>query len=300
MNTTLPSDARAAPQGRQRLGRIGIWSMELRFGDAGQAADAAAELDELGFGALWIPGGVGGNVLGDVIRLLGATRKAVIATGILNIWKHEASEVGKWWGELSADLKQRVLLGLGVSHGPLIGDAYQKPLAAMSKFLTQLSNEGLPAQSLCLAALGPKMLELARDHTAGAHPYLVTPEHSAMARKLLGPTALLAPEQGVILESDPVKARELALKALTHYRRLPNYLNSWRRLGFTEDEISNADDRLINALFAWGGMDQIVERVNAHLAAGADHVCLQVISPAAGPDVGSTRGAWRALAAALL
>ena len=289
-----------APQIRTRLGRIGIWSMELRFGDPGQAVEAAAELDELGFGALWTPGGVGGNVLGDISRLLGATRKAVIATGILNIWKHEPSEIGKWWSEQPADRKQRVLLGLGVSHGPLIGDAYSKPLATMARFLTQLSGEGVPAKNLCLAALGPKMLELARDRTAGAHPYLVTPEHSAMARRILGPDALLAPEQGVVLETDPVRARELGRKALTHYRRLPNYLNSWRRLGFTEDEISNAGDRLIDEIFAWGGMDKIVARVNAHLAAGADHVCLQVISSAAGPDVGAARVAWRQLAAALL
>ena len=286
---------------RTRLGRIGVWSLELRFGDPGQAADAAAELDELGFGALWIPGGVGGNVLGDVDRLLSATRKTVIATGILNIWKHDTREIGEWWRALPAPRKERVLLGLGVSHGPLIGETYRKPLAAMDAYLTQLSAEGLPATNLCLAALAPKMLALSRDRTAGTHPYLVTPEHSAMARKLLGPNALLAPEQGVVLETDPGRARELARQVVrAHYVRLPNYVNSWRRLGFTENEISSASDRLIDALFAWGGMDGIAERVNAHLAAGADHVCLQVISGAAAPDVGAIRPAWRELAAALL
>ncbi len=285
---------------RTRLGRIGVWSVELRFGDRGQAADAAAELDELGFGALWIPGGVGGEVLGDVGRLLSATRNTVIATGILNIWKHDAREVGEWWSALPADRKERVLLGLGVSHGPLIGETYRKPLAAMVAYLAQLSAESLPAANLCLAALGPKMLELSRDCTAGAHPYLVTPEHSAMARELLGPDALLAPEQGVLLETDPRRARELARQAMARYVLLPNYVNSWQRLGFTEDEISSVSDRLIDALFAWGGMDRIAERVNAHLAAGADHVCLQVISGAGAPDVGATRPAWRDLAAALL
>ena len=285
---------------RARLGRIGIWSMELRFGDPGQAADAAAELDELGFGALWIPGGVGGDVLGSAGRLLSATRNAVIATGIVNIWKHDAREIGEWWRAQPDDRKQRVLLGLGVSHGPLIGEAYRKPLAAMREYLTQLSAEGLPATNLCLAALRPGMLDLARERTAGAHPYLVTPEHSAMARKALGPDALLAPEQGVVLETDPGRARELARKAIEHYRRLPNYVGSWEQLGFTEDEIAQASDRLTDALFAWGGIDRIAERVNAHFAAGADHVCLQVISAVSHPDVDAIRPAWRELAAALL
>jgi probable F420-dependent oxidoreductase len=298
-----PANAAGSKRGipaRARLGRIGIWSLELRFGDPGQAADAAAELDELGFGALWIPGGVGGDVLGSMDRLLSATRNAVIATGIINIWKHEPREIGEWWRAQPNDRKQRVLLGLGVSHGPLIGEAYRKPLAAMREYLTQLSAEGLPPTNLCLAALRPGMLDLARERTAGAHPYLVTPEHSAMARKALGPDALLAPEQGVVRETDPGRARELARKALEHYRRLPNYVGSWQRLGFSEDEIANASDRLTDALFAWGGIDKIAERVNAHFAAGADHVCLQVISAASRPDVDAIRPAWRELAAALL
>lgn len=298
------SDGRSGAPGPKpvamRLGKVGIWSMELRFGDPIQATEAAAELDELGYGAIWIPGGIGGDVLGDVARLRGATRKAVIATGILNIWKHEPREVGDWWRGGAADFPERILLGLGVSHGPLIGDAYRRPLAAMRDYLARLSDEGLPSGNLCLAALGPKMLELARDRTAGAHPYLVTPEHSALAREALGPEALLAPEQGVILETDPARARALGREALTNYRQLPNYVNSWRRLGFSEEDIANAGDRLIDALFAWGTAEKIAERVNAHLAAGADHVCLQVISGQGGPDVGAVRPAWRELAAVLL
>lgn len=288
------------PGVRTRLGRIGIWSLELRFGDSGQAADAAAELDELGFGALWIPGGVGGDVLGTVNRLLSATRNAVIATGIVNIWKHDAREIGEWWRAQPDNLKQRVLLGLGVSHGPLIGEAYRKPLAAMREYLTQLSAEGLPAKNLCLAALRPGMLDLARERTAGSHPYLVTPEHTAMARKALGPDALLAPEQGVMLETDPQRARELAHKALEHYRGLPNYVGIWQGLGFSDDEIANTSSRLTDALFAWGGIGKIAARVNAHFASGADHVCLQVIGAASRPDVEAIRPAWRELAAALL
>jgi probable F420-dependent oxidoreductase len=285
---------------KRRLGRIGIWSLELRFGDRGEALDAAAELDELGFGALFVPGGVGGDLLGDVDRLLSVTRKAVIGTGILNIWKHQPEDVCAWWLEQSDDQRARTLLGLGVSHGPLIGDTYGKPLATMRSYLARLSEKGLPSTALCLAALGPKMLELARDHTAGAHPYLVPPEHSALARKILGPDALLAPEQGVVLESDPTRVREICQQALEHYRRLPNYVNSWRRLGFTDDDITHGSDRLIDALFAAGEPDRIAERVNAHLAAGADHVCLQVLTGSPRPDVGAARQAWRKLAAALL
>jgi probable F420-dependent oxidoreductase len=297
MSEVISNPGQAA---RARLGRVGIWSLELRFGDSGQAADAAAELDDLGFGALWIPGGVGGDVLGAVSGLLAATRKTVIATGIINIWKHDAHELGEWWRAQPEGLKARAMLGLGVSHGPLIGDTYRKPLAAMRDYLVQLSAEGLPAANLCIAALRPGMLELARDRTAGSHPYLVTPEHTAMARKTLGPDAFLAPEQGVIFETDRARVREVAHKALEHYRHLPNYVGIWQQLGFTDDEIANTSDRLADALFAWGGTDKIAARVNAHIAAGADHVCLQVISKAPRPDVSAVLPAWRELAAALL
>lgn len=282
----------------QRIGKIGIWSLELRFGDHAQAAAAAAELEEMGFGALWFPGGVGGDVLGDFDRLLAATKHAVLATGILNVWKHKPHEVISWWNGLASDKQARALLGLGVSHSPLIGEAWGHPIATMRKYLDALSSGGVPADSLCLAALGPKMLELARDRTAGAHPYLVTPAHTAQARKILGPAKLLAPEQGVILESDPERARGLARGALAMYQQLPNYANNWRRLGFTDDDITNASDRLVDALFAWGSIDQIAERVNAHIAAGADHVCLQVIT-GTGPDLAAVLPAWRKLKALL-
>jgi probable F420-dependent oxidoreductase len=285
---------------RTRLGPIGIWSLELRFGDSSRSADAAAELDELGFGALWIPGGVGGDVLGSADKLFGATRNAVIATGIINIWKHDAREIGEWWRARHAHYRQRVMLGLGVSHGPLIGDSYRKPLGAMRAYLADLSTQGVPAMNMCLAALRPGMLSLARELTAGAHPYLVTPDHTVLARTALGPDALLAPEQGVLLETDPRRARDTARLALKHYRHLPNYVASWQRLGFTEDDITTLSDRLIDGLFAWGNVAAIAERVEEHLAAGADHVCLQVISDSPRPDVDAMRPAWRELAAALL
>lgn len=281
------------------LGRIGIWSMELRFGDAGQAREGVAELDELGYGAVWTPGGLGGDMLGDMGRLLDAAPRIAVAAGILNIWKHETAEVGAWWKSRSAAEQGRLMLGLGVSHGPTIGEAYKKPLSVMNAYLDGLDAEGVPAARRCLAALGPKMLDLSRDRSAGAHPYLITPEHTAEARERLGPGALLAPEQGVVLERDPGKARELARQALSTYLRLPNYRNNWLRLGFSEDEIEGSSDRLIDALFAWGDVEAIVRRVREHQAAGADHVCLQVIHPG-GRAMGLPRAEWRELAAALI
>jgi probable F420-dependent oxidoreductase len=169
----------------------------------------------------------------------------------------------------------------------------------MREFLEKLTGAGIAPEALCLAALGPKMIELSRDRTAGAHPYLVTPEHTAQARTILGPDRLLAPEQAVILESDPAKARELARGALATYQKLPNYRNSWQRLGFSEQEIDAVNDLLVDALFAWGSAEAIKERVDQHFAAGADHVCVQVIT-GAGVDVAAARPVWRELAAVLI
>lgn len=283
-----------------RLGRIGVWAGEFRNGDPSERADAAAELDELGFGAIWTPGGAGGDVFGDVDILLSATKRTTIATGILNIWKHEPAEVGRWWRGLAEDRQERMLLGLGISHGPMIGDTYGKPVATMRAYLDNLDAEGVPAERRCLAALGPKMLDLSRDRTAGAHPYLVPAEHTAFARERLGPDALLAPEHGVILEADPAEARRIAREGLSLYLKLPNYTDNWRRFGYTAEEVADPSDRLIDALFAWGDMDTIVRRVKTHLDAGADHVCLQVVRGSPMSRGAPPRQAWRELAAALL
>jgi probable F420-dependent oxidoreductase len=284
-----------------KLGRIGIWSMELRFGDPAATTEAAAELDALGYGALWVPGAMGGDLLNDLSRLLAATKTATVASGILNIWKHDAADVAKWWHGLSADHKSRFMLGLGVSHGATVGAAYSKPLTAMKAYLSSLVEAGVPSSNICLAALGPKMLELARDQTAGAHPYLVTPEHTAIARAALGEGPLLAPEQGVVFDPDPARARDLARPYVKGYGNLENYANSWRRLGFSEDDIATTSDRLVDALFACGDAEVIAARINAHIAAGADHVCLQVVGPTAPGtnDIGAPRPVWRALADAL-
>ena len=277
------------------IGRIGIWSAELRHGDSGEVSEAAAELDELGFGALWIPGEASGDLLSHIDILLKATKNATIATAILNIWMHTAKDVAAWWHALPADQSDRFLLGLGVSHGAAIGEAYAKPLTAMKTYLAQLADLGIPADRKFLAALGPKMLELAGAKTVGAHPYLITPEHTADARKLLGPGPMLAPMQFVVLEADPTRARDLARPFVKGYGQLANYANIWRRLGFTDDDLSTASDRLIDALFAWGDEGRIAERVNAHFAAGADHVCLQVVAPTRN-SIAATMPLWRALA----
>jgi probable F420-dependent oxidoreductase len=277
------------------LGRIGIWSTGIRFGADG--TEAAAELEQLGFGTLWIPGGVDDGALAVLETLLGATSRIKLATGILNIWKHEPAELAAWWEHQCAAHQERLLLGLGISHGPLIGDAWNRPIARMADFLDGLAAAGMGSDRLCLAALGPKMLELSARRTAGAHPYMVTPGHTAIARQILGPDALLAPEQGVVLESDPAKARAIAREFVGHYARLPNYANSWRREGFTDEQVETLDDALIDALIAWGDVEAISRRLDEHFAAGADHVCVQVIGEGGmRPDNARDRAVWRELA----
>lgn len=279
------------------IGKVGVWAMDLRFGDTTAIDKAAAELDELGYGALWIPGGIDDAVLGDVDRLLSATKRIVICTGIINIWKQGAADVAAWWQGQSAERRARVWLGIGVSHGPIIGEDWMKPIAKMREWLDQAQAAGLPGDALCIAALGPQMMALAGRRTGGAHPYLVDAGHTATARGILGAGKVLAPEQGVVLESDPAKARALAREAIKFYTSLPNYCNNWRRLGYSDEDIATVSDRLIDGIFAWGGASQIAERVKAHHDAGADHVCIQVVS-AAGLE--GSRAAWRDLAGVLL
>jgi probable F420-dependent oxidoreductase len=274
MGHGAPSAAAAAIS----LGRLGIWSGGVRFAAGGAGIAAAVELERLGFSAVWVPGGIDSGVLGTLDQLLDATSTITLGTGILNIWKHEPAEVAAWWKGQTPARQKRVLLGLGVSHGPLIGDAYRHPLAKMQTFLDGLEAAGMPRGRLCLAALGPKMLQLAAARTAGAHPYLVSPRHTAYARKILGPDKLLAPEQGVILESTAAGAREIARETLVHYARLPNYVNNWLRDGFTPQDVDSLSDRLVDSLVAWGSLEAVADRVREHLSAGADHVCLQVIS----------------------
>ncbi|MBV1917546.1 MAG: TIGR03620 family F420-dependent LLM class oxidoreductase [Sphingomonadaceae bacterium] len=285
--------------GVPELGKVGIWSMELRFGDKAQVARGASLLEELGFGALWIPGVADDRVLKDAADLLAATDRIAIATGILNLWKYEPREVADWFAGLSDAHKARMMVGIGISHSALIGDAYAKPMAKTRAFVEGLEAAGMAMDNTCLAALGPKMLALSGEKTAGAHPYLANPEHTARAREILGPGKFLAPEQGVAFADSVEEARKIANAGVAMYKTLPNYRNNWKRLGFTDEDIDSGSDRFIDAIFACGSVSTMAERVRQHLDAGADHVCLQVISPEGGatPDILNKR--YRELAEAL-
>ena len=284
------------------LSGVGLWSSQLRYGNPTEAAEAAAELDDLGFTALWIPD-VGGPVLDSVENLLSATERAVIATGILNLWMHEPSEVAARYAALTETHGQRFLLGIGVSHAPLIDSKepgrYRKPLAATNAFLDGLDDarQPVPKANRVLAALGPKMLQLSASRARGAHPYLTTPEHTHFAREVLGDGPLLLPEQAVLLTADRDQARAIGTDWLRPYLALPNYANNLLRSGLTEEDVSSVSDRLFDALIAWGDEEAIRRRVEEHRTAGADHVCVQVITadPREFP-----REQWRRLAAALL
>jgi probable F420-dependent oxidoreductase len=284
------------------LSGVGLWSSQLRYGNPAEAAEAATELDELGFSALWIPD-VGGAVLDSVDNLLTATSKTVIATGILNLWMHEPAEVASRYAALTETHGARFLLGIGVSHAPLIDSKepgrYRKPMAATEAFLDGIddSAQPVPKANRVLAALGPKMLQLSANRAGGAHPYLTTPEHTRRAREVLGDGPLLLPEQTVLLTDDRALAREIGTDWLRSYLALPNYANNLLRLGFTDEDLSTVSDRVFDALIAWGDEDAVRSRVEEHLAAGADHVCVQVLTadPREFP-----REQWRRLAAALL
>ena len=263
----------------------GVWSSALRYGDTAEIAAAASELESLGYSALWIPD-VGGDVFGPIGNLLAATTSSIVATGILNLWLHTAEETAEQHATLTAAHGPRFLVGIGVGHRPSIDriiaeGTYQQPLAHMTSFLDALDAAPVPLapHDRALAALGPKMLELAATRTAGAHPYLVTPEHSRIAREALGPDALVATEQGVVLETDPGRARAIARDNVQRYMVLPNYTRNWMRLGFTDDDLADGgSDRLIDALVAWGDEAAIAKRVEEHRHAGASHVCVQVLT----------------------
>jgi probable F420-dependent oxidoreductase len=282
------------------LGRVGIWCRDLRYHDDRAAiADAAAELEELGYSALFLPD-AGGDVLGDVEQVLSATRTVAVVTGILNVWMHDAQAVAEGRERIEERHPGRFTLGLGASHHTLVGDRYRRPLTTMRDYLDRLDAAAppMPVDRRMLAALGPRMLELARERSGGAHPYFVPPEHTRRARELLGPDRLLAPEQAVLLETDAGRARERGRAHVAPYLELPNYVANLERLGFGEaDRSGGGSDRLVDAIVAWGDESAIAARVAGQLAAGADHVCIQVV----GVEDGALPGAsWRRLAPALM
>jgi probable F420-dependent oxidoreductase len=276
------------------VGRIGIWSIGLRSQEPqarGRIAEAAAELEELGYGAVWLGGSPG---VEHARPLLEATSRIVVATGILNIWDHEAPQVAEQHLKLAREHPGRFLLGLGVGHAPMVGERYRRPYAAMMEFLDGLDSGGVPKAERVLAALGPKMLAAARDRAAGAHPYLVVPEHTREAREVLGDGPLLAPEVKVVLDTDLDRGRRAAREHLSGYLALPNYTNNLRRLGYGEEDFRDGgSDRLIDAVFAVGDVDAAERRITEHVQAGADHIAVQVIG---GDRSSLPLEAWRALA----
>ncbi|MFI6897744.1 LLM class F420-dependent oxidoreductase [Streptomyces sp. NPDC050256] len=286
---------------RGTFGQIGIWSGALhrsRADEAGKAAitEAVTELEDLGYGTLWIGGSPSPD---DAAAVVDATRSITVATGILSIWDHPAADVAARIAKLDADARGRLVLGLGVSHGPMVPQ-YAKPYSAMVAYLDALDSATPPVDSghRVLAALGPKMLKLATGRALGAHPYLVTTEHTAEAREALGPDALLAPELSVVLDTDLDRARTTARTMLAMYLQLPNYTDNLLRLGFAESDFEGGGSkRLLDALFALGDAEQVKTRARQYLDAGADHVALQVLTADQG-GAGLPRAEWRALAEA--
>ncbi len=273
-----------------RLGKVGIWTFALDLQPAARAQEAAAQIEELGYAAIWIPEALGREAFAHAAILLAATKRIVVATGIANIWVRDAMAMAAAHKTLTDAYPDRFLLGIGVSHAPLVegvrGHRYAKPLSAMRAYLDAMDAAPFlaapPARELVrvIGALHPKMLRLAAERTRGAHPYFVPPEHTANAREILGKGSWLLPEQAVVLERDASKAREIARQHMATYLALPNYARNLERLGFGPRDLANGgSNRLVDAIVAWGDVDAIAARVQAHFDAGADHVAVQVLDP---------------------
>jgi probable F420-dependent oxidoreductase len=250
-----------------------------RFGSFGRGVtpQQAREIEALGYGAVWV-GGSPPAELAWVEPLLEATTTLQVATGIVNIWSDAAEPVAESFHRIDKAYPNRFLLGIGVGHREVITE-YTKPYDALTAYLDKLDELGVPAHRRVVAALGPRVLKLSAERSAGAHPYLTTPEHTAHARELMGPAAFLAPEHKVVLTTDAEKARAVGRKALDMYFGLTNYRNSWKRLGFSEDEVNRpGSDRLVDAVVAYGTPEAIAARLKEHLDAGADHVPVQVLT----------------------
>jgi probable F420-dependent oxidoreductase len=286
------------------LGRTGVWTAALDQQPVPRAQELVGELESLGYGALWIPEAVGREALSSSALLLAGGSSIVVATGIANLWARDAMAMAAGHKTITSAYPDLCLLGIGVSHQPAVeamrGHEYGKPVATMRAYLEAMDGAlyfAAPppvAPVRVLAALGPRMLALAAEKASGAHPYFVPPEPTARAREALGPDRILAPEQAVVLETDPAIAREVARGHLSIYLGLPNYTNNLRRLGYTEEDLAPpGSDRLVDAIVAWGDEEAVVRRVAEHRAAGADHVCIQVIE--ADPRALSLE-AWRRLA----
>ena len=284
------------------LGRYGVWSAELRVGAARALAEVAAELEQLGYSALWLPGRTD-DVFEVCDQYLGATQGLVLATGVVSIWNYRVEQVAAATARLEETHPGRFMLGLGVSHGPLVNDAqaspYRNPLALMEHYLNDLDLllPGGANSGRVIAALGPRMLELAKRRSGGTHSYLVTPEHTRVAREALGGGGIVAVCQTGTIEEDPERARATLRRELATYMHFPNYVNNWRRMGFGDDDfLGGGSDRLIDGLFVWGDADAVAQRMRDHLGAGASHVCFKAVGDGgSGPPLAQWRRVARAL-----
>lgn len=270
---------------RARLGRVGAWTFAFDARPASQIAIDVAAVERLGFGALWIPEGGGStDVLTQLGWLLASSDRLTIASGIANITAREPDVLARGAAFLTEAYGDRLVVGIGVGHEYSTirrGVEWAKPLERMRTYLDVMDGAAgeRPAAPTLLAALGDGMLGLSAERALGAHTYFVPPEHTARAREVLGPDPVLAVEQGVMLVDEPAEARRIARAWTGGYLELPNYARNWTRLGFGEaDQAGGGSDRLVDAAIAWGGVEDVVARVRAHLDAGADHVCLQVIA----------------------
>jgi probable F420-dependent oxidoreductase len=260
---------------KPNLGKFGVFSHHDLWRQL--SPEQLQEIESLGYGAIWA-GGSPAAELSWVDPILDATTTLQLATGIVNIWTADAGPVSESFHRIDKAYPGRFLLGIGVGH-PEAGHEYKKPYDALTEYLDALDQHGVPKDRRVVAARGPQVLKLSARRSAGAHPYLTTPEHTAQAREIVGPDAFIAPEHKAVLTTDAEKARSIGRKALEIYLNLTNYLNSWKRLGFTDEDVAKpGSDRLVDAVVAYGTTDAIAARLKEHLAAGADHVPVQVLT----------------------
>lgn len=296
------------PPADRDLGPVGIWSGQFDFSSADVVRAAVGELESLGYPTVWTGEAIGREVLTAVGLMLAATSSLTVATGIAQIHARNALTMAAGHLALSEAYPDRFVLGMGISHKLLMdvrGIAYRTPLTQMRAYLDEMDRtSGIyravapPSAVRVLAALGPRMLDLARERADGAHTYFVPPEHTVDARTALGPGKILAPEQAFVLDTNPSSARALARRHTTSYLRLPNYTNNLRRYGFTDEDFADGgSDRLVDTIVVWGDADALLARIKEHRDAGADHVCVQVLDE---NRRGLPRRQWRELAPALL
>jgi probable F420-dependent oxidoreductase len=277
---------------RSRLGRFGAW-LHPGYGDAARS-EFAFEAEELGYPTVWL--GLGTASVGDLApaeKILNATDSVIVATAIVNMWTNDADEIAASYRRLTSTYRDRFLLGVGIGHPEAVA-TYRTPFAAMVDYLDQLDAAGVPVDGRILAALGPRALRLAADRTLGTHPYLVVPEHTREARAMLGPGVVIAPEQTVVLDPDPVSARKIARAFVSDpYLTLSNYTNNLRRFGYADADLDGqGSDRLIDALVPHGTAEAVGSSLRSQLAAGADHVGVQILTA----DGASPMPGFRALA----